>query len=507
MPVSAARTAAFDILLRVEQENSYASELLHSSHCVELASADHGLATELVMGVLRWRSSLDGAIAKVSSQSLERLDPEVLIAVRLGAYQLGWLDRIPARAAIHESVELVKRARKRSAVPFANAVLRKLAQSPGAGPAPLATPGSGAGPNAIATAFAHPAWLVHRWISQFGIDVARGICAYNQSIPATAIRLRLPSAERDLRTEGIELSPGTFLADARRVVSGNLTKTKAYAEGGVAIQDEASQLVAALVGNGSRILDCCAAPGGKTWGIADRNPQATIVAVELHAHRAEVLRKRVRADNVQVIQGDIRELPVGKLFDRVLVDAPCSGTGTIARNPEIKWRLQAEELSNLHSKQLAILEGAVKHVAPGGKLVYSTCSLEREEDENIVDEVLRANPWFRLLDVRSELERLREQREWMAENIGGLVQGSFLRTIPGQQPCDGFFVAVLERQSETQESLPENNVGGSSTVGTLSHLKIHGCSRVHPLAGRRRLRNDDARGRGLSRRCRWRRIR
>src|ERR1700675_1479379 len=221
MPVSAARTAAFDILLRVEQENSYASELLHSSRCVELASADHGLATELVMGVLRWRSSLDGAIAKVSSQSLERLDPEVLIAVRLGAYQLGWLDRIPARAAIHESVELVKSARKRSAVPFSNAVLRKLAQSPGAGRAPLPAPGSGAGPDAIATAFAHPEWLVHRWVSQFGIDVAQGICDYNQSIPATTIRLRLPSAERDLRAEGIELSPGAFLADARSVVSGD----------------------------------------------------------------------------------------------------------------------------------------------------------------------------------------------------------------------------------------------------------------------------------------------
>jgi len=445
MSVSPARATAFDILLRVEQEDSYASELLHSARCAELTTADHALATELVMGVLRWRSSLDAAIAKASSQRLEKLDPEVLIALRLGAYQMGWLDRIPARAAIHESVELVKRARKRSAVPFANAVLRKLAQSLTAGEARTNLIQSASAPDALATASAHPGWLVERWVPQFGLDVARQVCSYDQSIPVTALRLRAPSAEEELRRAGIELVAGAVLAGARRVCSGDITKTKAFDEGRVAIQDEASQLVAALVGKGTRILDCCAAPGGKTWGIADHNPEATIVAVELHPHRAEGLRKRIAAKNLQVVTADVRELPVRERFDRVLVDVPCSGTGTLARNPEIKWRLKPADLTDLRARQLSILESAMKQVAPGGKLVYSTCSLEKEENESVVDQALRTHESFRLRDHRVELERLRTDGQLVAKHLDSFLHGPYLRTIPGLHPCDGFFVAIFER--------------------------------------------------------------
>lgn len=445
MPVSPARAAAFDILLRVERTDSYASELLHSSPCAGLSTPDHGLATELVMGVLRWRSLLDAAIARVSSQRIEKLDVEVLAALRLGAYQLGWLDRVPARAAIHESVELVKGARKRSAAPFANAILRKLAQAPAglhASDERLQSVGSMA---ALADATAHPQWLIRRWVSEFGLEVARRICLHDQSIPVTAIRLRSASAEQEIRREGIELEAGDLFSHARRVVSGDVTSTKAYAEGKVAIQDEASQLVAALVGQGSRILDCCAAPGGKTWAIADRNPEATIVAAELHAHRAELLRKRVPARNVQVITGDLRQLPVGELFERVLVDVPCSGTGTLARNPEIRWRLKPEDLDDLHSRQIQILQSAMKHVAAGGRLIYSTCSLEREENEAVIAEAPLGGQSFRLLEALPELERLHINRELMVQDPRSIIHGSFVRTIPGSQRCDGFFVALFER--------------------------------------------------------------
>ena len=234
----------------------------------------------------------------------------------------------------------MKRARKAPPHLSPNAVLRKLTEFAVPAGVHRERLASAADSGALATASAHPSWLVERWARQFGLDVARSICTYDQSIPATAIRLRGASAEEELRGAGIQLEPGTVLAGARRVVSGDVTKTKAFVEGRVAIQDEASQLVAGLVGKGSRILDCCAAPGGKTWAIADRNPEAAIVAVELHSHRAELLRKRILATNVQVIRTDVRELPIGEPFDRVLVDVPCSGTGTIARNPEIKWRLR-----------------------------------------------------------------------------------------------------------------------------------------------------------------------
>ena len=445
MSASPARAAAFDILLRVEQEESYASELLHSRHCADLTPEDIGLATELVMGVLRWRSVLDAGIARVSSQKLGRLDLEVLTALRMGAYQLGWLERVPARAAIHESVELVKRARKRSAAPFANAVLRRLADNHPSRNAQEELANAAQDPSVLATAAAHPEWLVGDWCTVFGIEIARRICTYNQRVPVTTIRLRSPDAEEELRREGITLAPASLLNGARRIVSGDVTKTHAFADDHVVIQDEASQLVAALVGEGSRILDCCAAPGGKTWAVADRNPNATVIAVELHPHRVELLRKRVHARNVQFLHADIRELPVEQGFDRVLVDAPCSGTGTIGRNPEIKWRLAPRDIADLQARQIAILEAAMRHVAKDGKLIYSTCSLQREEGEEVVARVLEANPQFQLLDMGSELKTLREKHQMSADAGQELIRASFLRTIPGLQPCDGFFVSALQR--------------------------------------------------------------
>ena len=446
MPVSPARAAAFDILLRVEEQDSYASELLHSERCDQLGSLDQALATELVMGVLRWRSALDDAIAEVSAQNLTRLDVEVLISLRLGVYQLGWLDRVPARAAINESVELVKRARKRSAAPFANAILRKLADHPEQIHGHERILLVAADPQSIAKTSAHPLWLVERWTAQFGVAIAARISAFDQEQPVTSIRLRDSSAELVLRAEGIELAPGSLLANARRVTAGDVTKTQPYADARIAIQDEASQLVAALVGKGSRILDCCAAPGGKTWSIADRNPDATIVAVELHSRRAELVRKRVSASNVRVVVGDIRELPAGDLFDRVLVDVPCSGTGTFARNPEIKWRLRPEDPADLHARQTEILRAAVRHLSAGGKLLYSTCSLEREEDESVVEEVLAADSSLRLLDMKSELERLHARDELATDfSSDSVVKGPHLRTIPGIQPTDGFFVVMLQK--------------------------------------------------------------
>jgi 16S rRNA (cytosine967-C5)-methyltransferase len=456
MPVSPARAAAFDILLRVERESAYASELLHSPTHAHLSTADHALATELVMGVLRWRSSLDAEIATASSQPLSKLDVEILIALRLALYQFRWLDRIPQRAALHEGVELVKRARKRSAAPFVNAVLRKLSAAPRAN----LSPDESTSPEALARALAHPQWLVERWAHAYGLSAARQICEHDQSIPVTAIRLRTPTAEQQLIQEGITLIPGALLASARRVQSGDVTKTQAFRTGQIVIQDEASQLVAALVGaniphSKSRILDCCAAPGGKTLAIADHNPAAGITAVELHPHRARLLQKLLRHSSaaraqIEIITADAQHLPLSWQFDRVLADVPCSGTGTLARNPEIKWRLTPSDLVDLPQRQLAILRSALAQVAPHGRLIYSTCSLEKEENENVVAQALSENKSFRLLDCRTELKRLKKSGELIWPDLSSsdpasLASGPYLRTIPGIQPCDGFFAAILER--------------------------------------------------------------
>jgi 16S rRNA (cytosine967-C5)-methyltransferase len=442
MPISPARIAAFDILLRVEREDSYASELLHSSRYADLSTADHGLATELVMGVLRWRSFLDKKIAERSSQKLTRLDPEVLTALRLAAYQLLFLDRVPERAAVHESVDLVKRAGKRSAVPFTNAILRKFAAVERDHDSTFAI-GNAQAPAELAASSAHPLWLVERWIQEFGLESAKQICTYDQRIPETVISISDATIADELRNRKIHLSPGRLLASGYRVVGGDLTTTRLFRDGRVFIQDEASQLVSLLVGQAASILDCCAAPGGKTRVLADRNPNAGIVAVELHPHRARMLRGLVTAANVQVIAADARSFPLTARFDRVLADVPCSGTGTLARNPEIKWRLKLEDLADLQSRQLAILQSAMQRVSPGGKIVYSTCSLEREENSAVVEKALLVDHSFRTIDCRIELEQLRSRNELRWEDIDSLTDGPYLRTIPGVHPCDGFFAAIL----------------------------------------------------------------
>jgi 16S rRNA (cytosine967-C5)-methyltransferase len=452
--VSPARSAAFDILMRVERESSYASELLHSRTYDRLTLVDHSLATELVMGVLRWRSLLDSQIAVSSAQPLSKLDLEILIALRLGVYQLRWLSRIPARAAINESVELVKRAHKRSAAPFVNAVLRKLAaavshvdQSPQDAISDISA-------ESLASSSAHPLWLVERWVHAYGLNSAIRMCLQDQAVPATVIRIRRPEAEDQLRAQGIELAPGALLASARRVQRGDITKTTAFRVGVCVIQDEASQLVAALVGHGEHILDCCAAPGGKTWAIADHNPNADITAVDVHPHRARLLRKLLSAHDpqteagngrIRVVTADARDLPFATKFDRALADVPCSGTGTLSRNPEIKWRITPEDLADLQKRQFAILRSATAQVASGGRVIYSTCSLEREENEDVIERSLAEDSSFRVIDCGAELDRLQRKGDLIYANPSSLTRGLYLRTLPGVHPCDGFFAAILER--------------------------------------------------------------
>ncbi|HEV7553077.1 MAG TPA: transcription antitermination factor NusB, partial [Candidatus Angelobacter sp.] len=394
-----------------------------------------------VMGVLRWRSVLDEGIARLSFTPFRKLDFEVLAALRMGVYQKQFLTKVPAHAAVNETVELVKQAKKVSAAGLVNAVMRKVKSAPYD---PHVSTLQGV--DYLSSALAHPRWLVERWVTELGDANARLVCEYDQRIPATVVRLSSSEDETLLSAEGIQLAPGALMAMARVVTSGDLIATQLFREGKVAIQDEGSQLVAALVGKGQRILDCCAAPGGKTAAMATRWPEAEIVATELHPHRATLLRRLVPQPNVEVVTADALSLPFGADFDRVLADVPCSGTGTLARNPEIKWKLRPEDLLDLQSRQIAILRASMRHVSPGGRLVYSTCSLEPEENEQVIAACLTAGSEFKIVPIRTELQRLRESGELVLKNIDHLISGDFLRTIPGVHPCDGFFAAVFEKR-------------------------------------------------------------
>jgi 16S rRNA (cytosine967-C5)-methyltransferase len=438
MPLSPARDAALDILLKVEQ-GSFASELLHSERLDKLSTQDRGLATELVMGVLRWRSRLDEAISSLSSQRLDKLDAEVLESLRLAAYQIGFLSRIPAHAAVNDAVELVKRKRKKSAAPFVNAVLRKLLANKDV-LEPVLAPGPKTIPE-LTVLYAHPLWLVDRWSAQFGLKRAEDVCAHNQQVPPTAIHMNDLEAETELIAAGIESIPGRLLGSSRTVMNGDVTKAKAFTEGRIQIQDEGSQLVAMLAGRGERLLDCCAAPGGKTAIIAERNPHSEIIAIELHEHRAKALQERLKnRTNVTVRLTDATKLSLAADFDRALADVPCSGTGTLARNPEIKWRLTPADLADLNVRQVAILRSALAKLRPGGRVLYSTCSLEPEENEAVIAEV-----GAKVLPIALELEPLQHEGELRIDDIARLTEGPFLRVFPGEFGTDGFFAAILSR--------------------------------------------------------------
>lgn len=454
MPISPARAAAFEILIRVEQTEAYASELLHSGRFQKLSPVDHGLLTEIVMGVLRWREVLDEKIAEHVSQPLSKLDVEVLTALRIGAYQILFLDRIPVRAAINESVELVKRAGKKSAAGLVNAVLRKFIShpSPKTGET-VGQPRTGIGEDYDVRGrpplhgWSHPAWMVERWEQVYGEEVTRKICEHDQSAPRTGVRISAFAVST--KSEALQLEPGKLLTSAALVTAGDVTQSDSFREHRLVIQDEASQLVALLVGKGKAILDCCAAPGGKIRILAEANPGATVLAVELHPRRAVLLKRLLGDPNAKIVAADARAMPFRILFDRTLVDAPCSGTGTLGRNPEIKWRLKPEDLVRLQNYQIEILSAAMEQVAVGGRIVYSTCSLEPTENEQVIEKVMTGNSDFRLVDARDRLLELQEDGELAWKNIDSLLRGPYVRIIPGVHPCDGFFAAILERKSRS----------------------------------------------------------
>jgi 16S rRNA (cytosine967-C5)-methyltransferase len=432
--VSAARKAAFSILLAVERGDAHSDDLLRGPRVSKLPASDRNLTTALVLGVLRWQMALDAAVRPLLKKPNAKLDVEVLIALRLGAFQLLRMDRIPARAAIDESVELTKQAGHKFASGMVNAVLRKLSAQP-------ATAG--------AEASAYPSWMVERWTRFFGADASCAICRHGQLQPVLALRVADTGVEEELREAGVELAPGALLSHARVIVAGDVTATAAFQEGRVRVQDEGSQLVAEIAGRGSAILDCCAAPGGKTLILAERNPEARVVACEASEPRLESLRTRlsVLRDHVECRLADATKLEYEAEFDVVLADVPCSGTGTLGRNPEIRHRLSVDEFARQAERQRLILDAALRAVRPGGRVVYSTCSLEPEENEQVVAAVVGGRADARVVPVPTRLEEMEREGVLVAgaaERLRSCItHEGYLRLFPGQFGTDGFFVALV----------------------------------------------------------------
>ncbi len=447
--VSPARKIAFEILVQVDAGNAFASDLLQGRQVSELSERDRGLATEIVMGVLRWRGEIDHRLRELSSKSPGSLDCEVATALRMGIYQIAFLGKIPKSAAVNESVELTKLARKRSASGLVNAVLRKC------GPGGFRQE-SRAVPLHDVELLASvrrsvPSWLLQRWETNFGTEAANRMAWAGTQVPSTTLRVCscTPQPEgviKKLEEKGSKVRRGQYGAQALISESGEGVVSRIAEQMGLAIQDEASQLVAELVGvcPGDCVLDLCAAPGMKTSLLADAVGDGLLVACDMSARRLRTMRKLLprltaNAAAVRMVRLDAtQELPFRREFDRILVDAPCSGTGTLGRNPEIKWRLTLDDLQRLPAMQSKILANALSRLAPGGRLVYATCSLEPEENEKVVESALSAAAGYRLL-TRTELAE-------SLPRIAPLIDAhGYFHTRPDLDGMDGFFAAVITR--------------------------------------------------------------
>ncbi len=447
--VAPARRAALDALAAVASGRRDLGEAVDSARRGLDDPRDVALCHELVVGTVRWQSRLDAAIAALSRVPLAKLDLEVLLPLRLAAYQLLFLSRVPASAVVHDAVGQVRAARKSSAAGLVNAVLRRLAAGDG-----RALPPRPAGPvdahrdqwiEHLAVTHAHPEWLVGRWLARAPLEVVEAWLTFNNMTPPVTLRVNpLAAASRDavaqaLAAEGVATEPSPHLPWGLRVSSGVVAASDTVARGLCVIQDEGSQLAGYLapVTAGSRVLDVCGAPGGKTLIYAAASG-GLIVAGDARPARvallAETLR-RGRADRVCVVHLDRdASLPFVAAFDVVVVDAPCSGLGTLRRDPDIKWRRTAADLARFAAGQLDLIRRAAATVRPGGRLVYTTCSTEPEENEQVVARALALLPDFRSAATATALV--------VAPFLA--ADGTF-RTEPASHGLDGYFGVVLER--------------------------------------------------------------
>jgi 16S rRNA (cytosine967-C5)-methyltransferase len=436
--VSPARLAAFDILRKVE-DGAFSSVLL-ATEGDDLKHVDRALCHELVLGVLRWQLQLDKIIEHYANRRIDNLDLSVRLALRLGLYQLRFLSRVPASAAVNESVNLVAHARVRSAQGLVNAVLRRATREPDYDPSEDTSDPI----ERIAIETSHPVWLIERWANSFGLEESREFARANNQTPPSAIRIvNARASESDvlskLRLAGAIVAASTVTEGAWRIF-GAQSLLRDLARGGeIYLQDEASQLVARVVGAEpeERVLDLCAAPGGKTTQIADLAGGCCFtVASDISPRRLKTVTRAVETQRLNgircVVLDAYQPLPFSEgLFDRVLVDAPCSGTGTLRRNPEIRYRISAADILKLATRQKQFLLNAASVVKPGGRLVYSTCSVETEENEEVIETFLSTNDQFRQVSV--------------TVNSSLLTRSGAARTWPQHHGTDGFFIAAFER--------------------------------------------------------------
>jgi 16S rRNA (cytosine967-C5)-methyltransferase len=453
--IAPAREAAYEVLRAVSTGNADLPHALSRARARLPDERDRALASEIATGTLRWQGTFDHVIAELSRRPVARLDPEVLDILRSAIFQLLHLDRVPAAAVVSDAVNMTRKAGKKSAGPFVNALLRRISREREHLPLPqrpenpdnrAENPGDRAAAlDYLATTLSHPRWLAARWLDRYGFAATEAWLQFNnQPAPLTLrvnrLRTTGPALAESLASHGVQIEPGRFAPDAWVVRKGNPLLTPLADTGMFVVQDEASQLVASLVAAraGEHVLDACASPGGKTTAIAAAmNDRGLIVATDVRGRRVDLLARTVRASgaqSVRIVQADASALPLGAVFDWVLLDVPCSGLGTIRRDPDVRWRRSEADLPRLAASQRQMLEETSRVLRPGGHLVYSTCSSEPEENEDVVAAFVE-NGAFRPVPPRD-----------LPAPVQALVSpAGHLRTLPFRDGLEAFFGAILTR--------------------------------------------------------------
>jgi 16S rRNA (cytosine967-C5)-methyltransferase len=435
-----AREVALEALVRLETTGAYPKAVLNARlGSGALSDADRDLARELVRGTVVWRGRIDRILGRFLDRPLETLPAALRNILRLGACQILFLDRIPAYAAVSESVRMARRHGHAGTAGLANAVLRRVAGS-GASP----DPDAGTEPaGRLAALWSHPEWLARRWVARLGEEEAESLFRADNRVPPVVLRhnrLKGPLQHLldRLRADGTPATPhplcgGYLVAGEGR----GLFRSKAFQEGWMTVQDVSAGMAVLLLDPqpGEAVLDLCAAPGGKSGFIAERmEDRGRVVALDRNARRLRDVTENLRRLGIRCVEVRATDALTADLeggFDRVLVDAPCSGLGVLARRPDVRWRRRESDLRELPGVQARLLARGASLVRPGGVLVYSTCTTEPEENEEVVEAFLEGRPEFRTEPARDLLP--------------AAVADRYVRTWPHRHDCDGSFAARLRR--------------------------------------------------------------
>ena len=443
----ASRMAAVEILYRVDQESAYADVLL-GGRLPDFAPADRRLITRLVLGTLAWQGRLDYELAHLTGRKLAGIQPAALAIMRMGLFQLRFLDRIPQHAVVDTAVSLAKRfPEAREASGFVNAVMRRATRD--TVPMPARERSEKSEKSFLAVAYSHPRWMVERFVDWFGVENAERLMTANNDAAPNVIRLNLARGSRAelverLSADGFEIGAPGRAPETIVLSSAPLFESRAYREGLFHAQSEASQMVARMIAPraGATVVDCAAAPGGKATHLAELvGERGRVIAVDVNLgglKNARSLARRLRHRNVEFVCADLTaDLPLApSSVEYVLLDAPCTGIGTLREHPEIKWRLKPTDAARMASIQSRMLDNAAALVRPGGAVVYSVCSIAPEEGERVVDGFLARHDDF-------EIDRSVASRDEFRNVIDAR---GFMKTRPDLGGLDGFFAARLIRR-------------------------------------------------------------